>query len=264
MLTVVKNQVRVTLLNIKYALIREMLNKTTFVTNILFMVLNNACFIIQWIILYSIKDNVGGYTFKEVMLLWGIAAGTYGVSHFFFEKSYTLADTITEGKLDVFLVQPKSVLLSAITSDISTSALGDMLYGLIMCLVASLTVTQFFLFLFFCISGGIILTSFAVILGSLSFWFQKADMVADTTNGFMNNFATYPDGIFKGAVKLLLFTIVPVGFVNYIPVKILCSFRLDLTLLVIVVTTIIVLLAYLVFYSGLKRYSSSNLMNARI
>ena len=58
MLTVVKNQVKVTLLNIKYALMREMLNKTTFITNIVFMILNNACFIVQWIILYSIKDNV--------------------------------------------------------------------------------------------------------------------------------------------------------------------------------------------------------------
>ena len=264
MLTVVKNQTRVTLLNIRYALMREMLNKTTFITNILFMILNNASFIIQWIILYSIKDNVGGYTFKEVMLLWGIAAGTYGVSHFFFEKAYTLADIITEGKLDVFLVQPKNVLLAAITSDIKTSALGDIFYGLIMCLVASLTIPQFFLFLFFCINGGIILTCFAVILGSFSFWFQKADMLADTVNGLMTNFATYPDGIFKGSVKVLLFTIVPVGMVNYIPITVLISFRLDLALYIIGFMIFSVMLAYFIFYKGLKRYSSSNLMNTRI
>jgi len=264
MLTVVKNQVKVTLLNIKYALMREMLNKTTFITNIVFMILNNACFIVQWIILYSIKDNVGGYTFKEVMLLWGIAAGTYGVSHFFFEKAYTLADTITEGKLDVFLVQPKNVLLSAITSDVKTSALGDILYGFFMCFIATLTGIQFFLFFFFCITGGIILTSFAVILGSLSFWIQKADMIADTGNGLMTNFATYPDGIFKGVVKVLLFTIVPVGFINYIPIKILVSFQLDVFLLIIVIMFFVVFLAFFIFNICLKRYSSSNLMNARI
>ena len=264
MLTAVKNQGKVTLLNIKYALMREVLNKTTFITNIVFMILNNASFIIQWIILYSIKDSVGGYTFKEVMLLWGIAAGTYGVSHFFFEKAYFLSDTITEGKLDVFLVQPKNVLLSAITSDVKTSALGDMLYGLIMCLVANLTLLQLFLFLFFCIMGGIILTSFAVILGSLSFWIQKADMVAETGNGLMTNFATYPDGIFKGAVKVLLFTIVPVGMVNYIPIKLLVSFRLDLFLGIILFMILGIIIAYFIFYRGLKRYSSSNLMNARI
>lgn len=264
MLTAVKNQGKVTFLNIKYALMREMLNKTTFITNIVFMILNNASFIIQWLILYSIKDSVGGYTFKEVMLLWGIAAGTYGVSHFFFEKAYTLADTITEGKLDVFLVQPKNVLLSAITSDVKTSALGDILYGFIMCFVANLTIIQIFLFFFFCIMGGIILTCVAVILGSFSFWFQKADMIADTGNGLMTNFATYPDGIFKGFVKVLLFTIIPVGFVNYIPIQILTNFRLDFFFLVIGILILFLMLAFLIFYRGLRRYSSSNLMNARI
>ena len=79
MLMVVKNQIKVSFLSIKYALLREMLNKTTFITNILFMILNNASFIIQWIILYSLKENVGGYTFDQVLLLWGLAAGTYGV-----------------------------------------------------------------------------------------------------------------------------------------------------------------------------------------
>ena len=40
MLMVVKNQIRITILSIKYALMREMLNKTTFITNIVFMILN--------------------------------------------------------------------------------------------------------------------------------------------------------------------------------------------------------------------------------
>ena len=84
MLMEVKNQLKVTLLSVKYALMREMLNKTTFLTNITFMILNNASFIIQWIVLYSIKDNVGGYTLKLVLLLWGLAAGTVGVSRVLF------------------------------------------------------------------------------------------------------------------------------------------------------------------------------------
>ena len=42
MLMEVKNQLRVFCLSVKYALMREMLNKVTFITNILFMILNNA------------------------------------------------------------------------------------------------------------------------------------------------------------------------------------------------------------------------------
>ena len=64
MLTAVKNQLKVNLLSVKYSLMREMLNKTTFLMNIIFMILNNASFIIQWIILFSLRDNIGGYQLK--------------------------------------------------------------------------------------------------------------------------------------------------------------------------------------------------------
>ena len=87
MLMEVKNQLRVFGLSVKYALMREMLNKVTFISNVLFMILNNASFIVQWIILYSLKDDVGGYTLKQVLLLWGFAAANYGFSRFFFNRA---------------------------------------------------------------------------------------------------------------------------------------------------------------------------------
>lgn len=264
MLTAVKNQCRIYLLSIKYALMREMLNKTTFIINILFMILNNACFIVQWIILFSIKKNIAGYDLKKVLLLWGIAASTYGFSHFFFKKSYNLSDIINNGKLDSYLVQPKNVLLYAITTDVETSAIGDMIYGYIMLFIYGFTIPRFLLFTLFTICGGLILTAISVILCSLSFWFQKSDTIADIGNSLMTNFATYPDGIFKGIVKVLLFTLIPVGIINYIPVSVLSDFNINLTLLVIGVTIIVVILSFIVFYRGLRRYSSSNLMIARI
>ena len=169
MLMEVKNQIKVTMLSIKYATMREMLNKASFLTNVLFMILNDASFILQWIILYSLRDNVGGYTLNQVMILWGLAASTYGFSHFFFAKATSLSDIITNGKLDAYLVQPKNVLISAITSDVSPEAIGDMVYGIIMLFVSGITISKFFLFILFTITGGIIVTSLAVILGSLSF-----------------------------------------------------------------------------------------------
>lgn len=57
MLTVVKNQIKVMILSVKYNIMMQMVNKVTFITNILFMILNNASFIIQWIILFNIKRN---------------------------------------------------------------------------------------------------------------------------------------------------------------------------------------------------------------
>jgi len=264
MLTEAKNQFKISMLSVKYALIREMLNKTTFLTNIIFMVLNNASFIIQWAVLYSLKDNVGGYTFKQVLLLWAIAATTFGFAHFFFKKAFELSDIINNGKLDSFLVQPKNVLISTITTDVDTSALGDILYGFIMLFICGTTPFNFILFTIFSICGGFILVSLSVIFSSLSFWFNKTDVLADTSNRLMTNFATYPDGIFKGVVKIMLYTIIPVGITSYIPVRLLTEFNIGLFILIIIVTIVLVTLAFLIFNKGLKRYSSSNLMSARV
>lgn len=264
MLMAVRNQIKVTWLSIKYAVMRELLNKVTFFSNIIFMMLNNASMIIQWIVLYSLKDNFGGYTFKQVLLLWAFAASVYGVAHFFFEKAFALADIINNGKLDVYMVQPKNILLSVITSDIKIAALGDLIYAFIIYFICGFRVDTFILFIILSITGGLILTAFSVILHSLSFWFNKTDVVADLGNTFMVNFATYPDGIFKNVTKFLLFTFVPVGIANYIPVKILTSFNLSYLLINIGFTIFIIVVAFIVFYSGLKKYASSNLMSARI
>lgn len=263
MLMEVKNQIRVSFLTIKYALMREMLNKTTFFMNVVFMILNNACFIIQWIILFSIKDNIGGYGLKQVLLMWGLTSITYGISHFFFESAYKLSDTINTGKLDAFLVQPKNVLISTITSSISTSAIGDMAYGVIALFIYGFSIKSFLLFVMFAVTGSLILTAIAVILGSLSFWFNKSDLIADTGNTLMIQFSTYPDGIFKGLVRVLLYTLIPVGLTIYIPVSVIVQFNIYLFLLIILVTIILVSLSFLIFYKGLKKYSSSNLMVAR-
>lgn len=260
----VKNQIKVMMLSLKYALMREMLNKVTFLSNIIFMLLNNVSFIIQWIILYSMKDNVGGYTFNQVLILWGMATGTFGFAHFFFKKAFYLSDTITNGKLDSYLVQPKNVLISCITSEVSPSALGDLIYGCIMIVLSGITINKAFLFILFVILGGIVIVDIAVILGSLSFYISRSDIIADTGNNFMIFFATYPDGIFKGITKIILFTIIPIGITTYIPVWVLTKFNLFYLITVIVFTMFITLFAFTIFYKGLKRYSSSNLMISKI
>ena len=152
MLMEVKKELKVFILSFKYAVMREMLNKTTFITNILFMILNNASFIVQWIILYSLKSNIGGYSLKEVLLLWALAASTYGVAHLFFENAFNLSDIINNGKLDSYIVQPKNILLSSITSEIKISAIGDILYGYIILFIYGITIKNFLLFTLFYIA----------------------------------------------------------------------------------------------------------------
>lgn len=264
MLTGVKNQIKVMFLSVKYNIMRQMTNKITFITNIFFMILNNASFIIQWIILFELKNEIGGYTLKQIILLWGMAATVFGISHILFYKAFELPDLIINGKLDSFLVQPKNVFLSVISSETSVSAIGDTLYGYICLFIYGITLKNFVLFTLFSITGAIILTAFVSIIGSLSFWIVKGEPLVDALASIMLNFATYPGTIFKNIIKIVLYTIIPVGIANYMPIEIIIKFDFVKFIYVILFTILITLLAFFVFNKGLKRYSSSNLMSSRI
>ena len=264
MLTEVKNQIKVMFLSIKYNIMRQMVNKVTFITNIIFMILNNAAFIIQWIILFSLKDEIGGYTIKEVILLWGIAASIFGFAHILFHKAFDLSDLIIEGKLDTFLVQPKNVFLSVITSETSISAIGDLLYGYICLIIYGVTIQNLLLFTIFMITGAMILTAFASILGCISFWIVKGDGFAESLISVMVNLSTYPETIFKKSVRIILYTLIPIGFSIYMPVETILNFDICKFAYIIIFTVAIVLLAFYIFNRGLKRYSSSNLMSSRV
>ncbi|MCI9337829.1 MAG: hypothetical protein HFH93_09855 [Lachnospiraceae bacterium] len=264
MSTAVKNQLRVCLLAVKYNIMREMLNKVTFLTNIGFMILNNATFILQWVILFHLKEDIGGYTMREVMLLWGLAASTFGLSRILFARTFSLPELIINGKLDTYLVQPKNVLLCVITSATNSSAIGDLLYGLILLCAFCFSIERLLLFLLFTITGAVILAAFALLLGSLSFWFVRADTFAQHMLNSSISFSTYPDGIFHGAARFLLYQILPVGMVIYRPVHVMVDFRLESLLRILAYTVLISSLAVIVFYRGLRRYASSNLMEARM
>lgn len=264
MLMEVKKHLKLMFICLKYNLIKAMDNRMSFVGQVIGMMMNNGIMILQWIVLFSIKDNIGGYDFKDVVLLWGLAASSYGVAHAFFNNSFMLSNLIMSGKLDAFLVQPKDTLIYVASSAMNISAIGDILYGFVLLIVLKANLLTWVLFTAFAVSGGIIIACFSMIFHSLTFWIKNSEEIANVLHSSMVSFATYPDGIFNEKIKWIFLTIIPVGFAVYIPISILRDFNLKLFIAIILVTIFIAFFAYFIFNKGLRKYSSSNLMSARI
>lgn len=264
MSTAVKNGLRVCLLSIKYNIMREMVNRVTFLTNVGFMMLNNASILVQWFILFRLREDVGGYTMREIMLLWGLTAASFGLSHILFARAFSLSELIIRGKLDTYLVQPKNVLISVLTSSTSVSAIGDFLYGVILVCACGLHGGELLLFFLFVLTGTVIFTSFALLLGSLSFWFLRMDMLENQAVMGMVSFATYPDGIFSGISRFILYFVFPVGMAVWHPVHIIGRFDRGMFIVVQGYACLLAIVAAAVFYKGLRRYASGSLMEARL
>jgi ABC-2 type transport system permease protein len=68
----------------------------------------------------------------------------------------------------------------------------------------------------------------------------------------------YPANIYEGISKLILFTVIPIGFIGAVPVEILRNFSWELTFWMIIATAATTTIAIILFYIGLKRYESGN------
>ena len=102
-----------------------------------------------------------------------------------------------------------------------------------------------------------------VIVNSLAFWVGNAEGLAGQLTGALISFSLYPTGIFQGPVKLLLFTVLPAGFIAYVPVEVMRRFSWGPMLAVVGFAIAMVLVARGVFRAGLRRYESGNLLLMR-
>ncbi|MDE7275558.1 MAG: ABC-2 family transporter protein, partial [Lachnospiraceae bacterium] len=116
----------------------------------------------------------------------------------------------------------------------------------------------------FTVTGAVIITAFALLVGSLSFWLVRTEIFGNQMLNVVISFATYPDGIFKGAAKFLLYSIIPTGMMVYQPVHMITDMDLSGLLMVLGYAVLLSVIAAAVFYRGLRNYSSGNLMGARV
>lgn len=263
MLTAVKNNFKVFALSFKYNLMKEMVNKVSFIMNIVLMMANNSFFIIQWLVIFSLKDNICGLGFYDIMRIWAISASTFGFAHTFFYGVMDLNETITNGLLDTYLVQPKNVLMMVATSKTKVSAIGDLLYGYVIMLIINPSVKDILLFTLFTIIGGIIFTAFVVIVNCIAFVIPRSDGLSNSLVSILVSVSTYPPDIFKRGIQFIICFIIPAGLTVYFPTMLIQNFELRLFLVLLVVLTLYVTLAFVLFNKGLKRYSSACLMTPR-
>lgn len=265
MLAELKKNIKILLLNFKYNMMKEMENRGTFISQIIFMVLNNALYIVQWLVFYSLKNTIGGYSFDNILILWALGATSFGISHIFFENVYYIPELISNGKLDSYITQPLNVLWNVSVSKTKPSAFGDLLYGIILAMISiGADFKKVFLFMLFSCLGAMILTSFSILAASLTFWSKRGEEIAHNLDFSIRIVRVYPEGIFNNLIKIILYTIVPVGFIIYLPIRIILNFNFISMVFVVLFALVLAFISFYVFNAGLKKYSSSNLMSIKL
>jgi ABC-2 type transport system permease protein len=239
--------------------------RASFAAQVLGMVLNNAAFIVFWLILYGQLGSIRGYSFGDVMFLWALAAAGYGLAGIFLGNAHSLSRSVYTADLDVYLLQPRSVLANFLLSRMSISAWGDLGYGIVLYLFTQpLTPGHAGLFVLFSLLMAVVLTSLRVLYHSLTFFLGNAEEFAGMASDMVLSFTLYPGSIFQGPVNLLLHSLIPAALIAYIPVELFKSFDAGRLLLLTAGDAAIALAAWGLFRLGLRVYESGSRMGARL
>lgn len=256
---------RLIVLYFKYNLQAAMEYRVSFISQALGMALNNAFFIFFWWIIFSKVSSIGGYGFKDVMIIWALAASTYGFLHIFFGNVGQLTRIIINGELDTFLLQPKNVYVNVHCSKMVVSAWGDFVYGYILIIIVyGFDPIKLLLFTLFTAAGGLLAGAVIASADTLTFYIGNASAVTRLVTEFLLNFSLYPDSIFKREVKWIMYSLLPAGFIVFLPFRLLTAFSWYGLLGLLAIDTVYIIPGYLFFRHGLKRYESGNLITTKL
>lgn len=235
-----------------------------FIWQVAAMFINDGVWVIFWVLFFSRFPVLRGWTAQDVITLWALAAAGFGLSHAIYGNALHLAGLIVQGQLDVWMLYPRALLPHMLLGRMGVTAWGDLLFGLVVYVAfVRPDLPHLLLFLMLVCSVALLFLGFCVLAGSLSFFLGNGASLAEQWRIALITFSTYPSILFEGGVKLLLFTLMPAGFISALPIAALRNLSLADAALALAGSLAVTLVGVLAFAFGLRRYQSGNLMEMR-
>ena len=175
-----------------------------------------------WIVFQN-TENLAGWNFRQILLLYGITLISVGISDFCFDALYDIGPKyIREGDFDKIMLRPVHPLISIIGASKEFTSLGYFWLGLIITimmfvkLAIPVTVVLILKIVFFSMVGAAIIGAINTIFSISSFWTYRSN---DVIWSFYKiyTFAQYPIDIYNKFIKILITVILPFAFVAYYP-----------------------------------------------
>jgi ABC-2 type transport system permease protein len=214
--------------------------------------------------------NIGGWEMDELLFQYSLLYISYGISMLFFSGVRSVENDISSGTFDRYLVTPISIFFQAIIAkvDLLTTTsycfLGVMLFSYSSNSTGIFWDSQKVLVLVLALSGGALIQSSLLLLGSLiSFWTVKSGNAKFIVFFNIRAFSVYPINIYPKAIMYFLTFILPFAFVNYFPAKYLLEKDDAATLNSlyaygsIIAGVIVFAIVFTIWKIGIKNYKSS-------
>lgn len=231
-------------------------NRRGFWSQIVIMVLNDAVWIVFWVIFFRQVGTLRGWDVDDVLVLIAVATTSVGIAIGALANCRWIADLAGDGKLDAALSLPVPTLPYLLCRRVDPINVGDIGFGVaLFAILGQPSPQRVAVFVLVTVCAAVTLTGFIVAIGSITFFTGPNDA---TDLGFQSIllFSLYPVDIFSGALKVVLYGVVPAALVASVPARLVAEFNPVTAALLVAASVAFAALGWTVFRLGLKRYTS--------
>lgn len=234
--------------------------RVSFLIEVLIMFLNDVLLVFIWVIFFTKFKSINGWEFKNTLMLFSTFLFAFSFAIIFFPGVLRIAEKISNGKVDVFLTQPKSVLFRMLTDDFRLSLFGDFLFGVVILFYVASQYGYSNLF-FIPLTGlfsawGIVVTAGSFAL--FGFWISKFHSAANNFFWTLDAPAMYPQNSIVGGIRVLFFTVAPSLWYISFSYEFVSRHAFNMLGVVILYDVVMTLFMVIVYRLGIKKYESGN------
>jgi ABC-2 type transport system permease protein len=237
--------------------------KGAFYFTVIITIIKQILFLTAWRFFFAKYQVVQGWNFDNMLLMYGTVCFSIGFIEAFFYGLKDLPRMIETGQLDTFLLQPKNVVLNVAMSKGDMASFGEIVTGIIVIAYSGYLEQYPFMVLSILALGTLFVFSLFLYLSCIAFFLKDSYDLIRELNLNAIIVASQPNVAYRGLLKMLTFTILPVVFLSFFPIEFLRTGLWKYLFFSAIGTIGFFLVAYGLFHLGLKRYESGNILAFR-
>ena len=242
----------------------KMSYRADFIISLLGMILTNLSgFIVFWIMFQNF-NNINGWTYHEILFLYGFSLMALTPMQCFFDNNWNLRRHVYSGDFVKYCFRPLNIYFYFISEVFDPKGLGEFIMGLIILIYSwrhmniPVNLLTILILLVALVFASLIMISIMNLAAATCFWVVSSGYIMVTIFK-LTEYTKYPVNIFSGIFKFIFTFVIPIGFVAYYPSLILLQPDQVpiLSWFTPLIGVVFFLLSYKVWMYGATRYSGT-------